>query len=727
MATSILNKAPLIPKPNTTTTNSTHSSVDSTMTNSIRSTSASTSTSTHTNSNITSNTNMNMNTSSVSSPKEKPLWLNAWYDPLSNIHSISECMIQCDLNGDGDYKLCIADQIEKKLKIYKNQCLYSEHALLDTPIAIQYFYSDTKTPQQPSIAVAASSYIFIYRNMRPYYKFTIPSIEIHSDELNIWNTVKQLYSSATVNGSGSTGTVTGSGGDIDINHITEQLKTLHSNGILLSSRSMTYLSLQSNDNKLQFLIQHMTLPLQQHSVITCMITINKYKSYTEDSRAVSQLIVGTENKYIYIMDPTGTYIVDKWLLPSVPVNIAVYGLYDIDYRLSISCRNGHIYTIKRGKLLSTVIELDSQPITQGGVLIDPENGGKSIYIACMNGTIHNYHVKGKKQYTIYLTSTTSTPIPSLSSNTTTTPLNNNLNGKEEEYIVGMTYMKSKNIHGILVATSTGHIHLYHNKYRVHTIYHINNSTNTVVHSSSNSDVYTGAVDIVTGMKYGSYGREENCLCIIYGSGALCIKILRSATMDIAATQQQQHGIQSGPPYEQDIPLNIPKKTKLYVEQTQRERDQAVEMHRIFQRDLVKLRLNTAKTYVDVIQGGIGVLSSNNTYTIRIDASIQGLGRLFKLTVNVQNTGQKILYDIPICYHYNPDVYKFHNNTSHIIPMLIPTVEYTYSVYIRCIDVTGRSDTIRIYVADRESANASGKPHIAAVIQMPQSEIPTIDN
>ena len=36
------------------------------------------------------------------------------------------------------------------------------------------------------------------------------------------------------------------------------------------------------------------------------------------------------------------------------------------------------------------------------------------------------------------------------------------------------------------------------------------------------------------------------------------------------------------PFVADIPLDVPKKTKLYVEQTQRERDQATEMHRIFQ-------------------------------------------------------------------------------------------------------------------------------------------------
>ena len=50
---------------------------------------------------------------------------------------------------------------------------------------------------------------------------------------------------------------------------------------------------------------------------------------------------------------------------------------------------------------------------------------------------------------------------------------------------------------------------------------------------------------------------------------------------------------AGPPPEQDIPLTVPKKTKLYIEQTQRERDQAVDMHRLFQRDLCKLWVHKA--------------------------------------------------------------------------------------------------------------------------------------
>ena len=61
----------------------------------------------------------------------------------------------------------------------------SEHALIDTPVAIASFISDTST-RQPSLAVAAGSHIFIYRNLRPYYKFVLPPEEVNSEEQETW-------------------------------------------------------------------------------------------------------------------------------------------------------------------------------------------------------------------------------------------------------------------------------------------------------------------------------------------------------------------------------------------------------------------------------------------------------------------------------------------------------------------------------------------------------------
>lgn len=48
---------------------------------------------------------------------------------------------------------------------------------------------------------------------------------------------------------------------------------------------------------------------------------------------------------------------------------------------------------------------------------------------------------------------------------------------------------------------------------------------------------------------------------------------------------------------------VPKKTRLYIEQTKREMENAPDMHRIFQRDLAKLKLTAARTYVKLLTDG----------------------------------------------------------------------------------------------------------------------------
>ncbi len=55
---------------------------------------------------------------------------------------------------------------------------------------------------------------------------------------------------------------------------------------------------------------------------------------------------GTENKHVYVLEGNGTKIMRKFELKSVPVKIAVMGIYDIDYRMAIACRDGKIYIIK---------------------------------------------------------------------------------------------------------------------------------------------------------------------------------------------------------------------------------------------------------------------------------------------------------------------------------------------------------------------------------------------
>ena len=66
--------------------------------------------------------------SKVSSPKSNT-WLHAWYDPVAGLKvSSHSCVCTADLNGDGEFKLLVADN-DNKLKIFKGKLRHLHHLL----------------------------------------------------------------------------------------------------------------------------------------------------------------------------------------------------------------------------------------------------------------------------------------------------------------------------------------------------------------------------------------------------------------------------------------------------------------------------------------------------------------------------------------------------------------------------------------------------------------------
>ena len=53
--------------------------------------------------------------------EKKPLWLNAWEDPLAGARAFSSCIELADITGDGNHKLLIADA-NKQLKVHFVYC-----------------------------------------------------------------------------------------------------------------------------------------------------------------------------------------------------------------------------------------------------------------------------------------------------------------------------------------------------------------------------------------------------------------------------------------------------------------------------------------------------------------------------------------------------------------------------------------------------------------------------
>ena len=202
----------------------------------------------------------------------RSVWLHAWHDPVAGLRAFTPCVRFADLSGDGDCKMLVASA-DKKLKIYTNQTLLSENALLDAPVSICTFYPDAKaSPRVPSVAVAAGPYVFIYRNLRPWYKFTLPTSEPHAEEVSAWS---DLHA-----------------GRLPIDDAKARLIAARDQGVQLGSASQELLTLEEEAAAVAFVEEQRSRDLTGQTVATCMETLKKD---IEEDDAVSMLVVGTEN------------------------------------------------------------------------------------------------------------------------------------------------------------------------------------------------------------------------------------------------------------------------------------------------------------------------------------------------------------------------------------------------------------------------------------------------
>ncbi|EFJ41176.1 Bardet-Biedl syndrome protein 1 [Volvox carteri f. nagariensis] len=572
------------------------------------------------------------------SPPLKSVWLEAFADPVAGVSAYTPCVHTCNLFGDGDDRLVIADE-DRKLKVWKGTQKASEHQLLDTPVAICSFISDNSQPRLPALAVAAGSHIYIYRNLRPYYKFVLPPENVNTEEQDIW------------------WGETGDGMKPAVVQHPVALYRTHDAGVVLQTRSLQLMNIGDPDAKMAFVEHWQGQPLVATTVITCMDVI---KQAIDEPDAVSCMVVGTESGRVLIINAAGTAIVKNIWVGITPAMIAVQGELDVGYRITVAGRDGKLYHIRNGELTQTIIQLEAQPV--GLVRLS-----KHVAVGCMNDVIHAYQPNGHKSWSIYLPC----------------------------HILAMQRMEvtsQRMTKALVVALSNGEVRVYNEKLLVS------------IHTVPNP---------VTAMWFGRYGREDNTLITITKSGMLDIKILpRTANLEVGA-------VGGGPPPEQEIPLAVPKKTRLYVEQTQREREQAADMHRTFQRDLAKLRLTTARAYVKVLTDGQGAAAFTTSTNLSLSLAVAGLGPRFRLSLLLRNESSKQMLDVPVVLRADPVLYSL-GKTQFVIPLLVPGLQYTYEIPVTALDPLQGSDNVVVLLL-APGGSSSSAPLLQATIKMPVSE------
>eukprot|EP00603_Paraphysomonas_imperforata_P008422 CAMPEP_0114427968 /NCGR_PEP_ID=MMETSP0103-20121206/8665_1 /TAXON_ID=37642 ORGANISM="Paraphysomonas imperforata, Strain PA2" /NCGR_SAMPLE_ID=MMETSP0103 /ASSEMBLY_ACC=CAM_ASM_000201 /LENGTH=599 /DNA_ID=CAMNT_0001597133 /DNA_START=109 /DNA_END=1908 /DNA_ORIENTATION=- len=484
-----------------------------------------------------------------------------------------------------------------------------------------------------------------------------------------------------------------------------QLCEARDTGTQLSSFSLDYIILENEQKRATYIDETRNHELEQLTLLTCMEVLKKD---SDEPEAMSLLVVGTEEGVVYILppDPSGSAFLCKITLKSVPVMLNVTGLFDTEWRIVVGCRDGMIYNIKEGDVRGTAV-LTGNVIDTGSQMVAIARQEKLIWVATMDRMVTCYTVRGKKTSAIQI------------------------HDDDVSDICVMDIKRMQISNALLVALHSGEMRMYHD----------------------NKMLYKFNVEKpVHAIRFGLYGREDNTLVIVHGrGGAITIKIMRrSADMDSSGG----FNLATGPPPEQDIPLQIPKKTKLFVEQTQREREQAPDIHRAFQRDLCKMRLETARAYVKTLTtdgatsmgmgGSTGSVLGGNHPEIRIHAQVKGLGPRFMLSVYLQNAGQQPVLGSVLLFSFDAQLYQFgygsnivepddndfsgskkSGNASHAkqcisVPILLPGPRHAVEAELLSIDPNGRAGTVMILLANVRTS----VPLLSATVKMPVSE-PTI--
>jgi Bardet-Biedl syndrome 1 protein len=242
---------------------------------------------------------------------------------------------------------------------------------------------------------------------------------------------------------------------------------------------------------------------------------------------------------------------------------------------------------------------------------------------------------------------------------------------------------------------------------------------------------------IAALACGPYSREVNTLCLVTKAGGLIVKMLPRRHELATAT----YG--GGPPPEQDIPLDIPKKTKLYLDQTEREREMAPEMHRRFQQETVNLQVTTAKAYLELLQRGEIAGASvppkeeeakeeEDKVLVDLRAVVRGLGPFLHLEVEVANLGDESLLQIPILLSYNPEKYKSPKPLIQI-GALVPGIPLKCIFELECLDTSAVDQEIEIQVlpsqledvlreTDRLESDVNFSALVMSRVTMPQSSL-----
>ncbi|XP_075728375.1 Bardet-Biedl syndrome 1 [Rhipicephalus microplus] len=710
-------------------------------------------------------------------------WLRAHHDPYASLYALPGGLCTADVLADGDQRLLVADlRNGGRLRLFRGgrQQQQAEQALAALPCGLAAFrtgrygfvfvlfcfvlpdHSGTypqynirsheiqsgsikhhvdvplscnaararqqssaaraesaPAGQPPSVAVAAGSCLYVYRNLRPFYKFSLPHTAADEQENEAWSKHQ------------------------DPDALRETLEALRSQGGMgrLTARSQRFLLLEPEEAT-AFIEANWEFPLKRQTQVTALGVLKKSLA---DEDAATCLLLATEDGRLFVLEPdaftllaavqasthcgadyvgcaeprkaqkafgkkkkkrggglevycsylgekecafrfevvlgkcmryhvsfcllvfVGTLRIRRFVcavqVPGAVCCLDAQGAFDVDFHVALATRDDRLHVVKRGHKASRVLAEPGAPAV-GLCHLEPGQ----LVAACADRRLRAYSLKGQCVWSVSL-------------------------GAQPLAVAAVCRP------GVCQAAAVALA-----------------DRRVVLHSAADGAPthVLNTRDAVSAIHFGRLGREDNALVMVGTGGSLTVLILRrnAQLLQSPSSRETPGGNAVGGPR-----WSLPKKTKLFVDQTMREREHSVAMHRGFLRDLQRLRLTAARHYHRAVLGAAAPARASTDgddtgpVLVEVTAQVQGLGP--RLAVHVRLQSSRPLNRLTMVVH-GDDQYRLQKPATQVA-YLVPGLAYRYTAMVTA--ESGAPGVLKVVVAKQTKVLAT------ALVQMPALDMP----
>jgi Bardet-Biedl syndrome 1 protein len=585
----------------------------------------------------------------------KPAWLDIWTDSMASLSTTAQELVRlADLHNSGDMCMVVGLR-ESVLKVLNGSRTGSRRPLMGAPTSVEVIQPSDRDDAVPCAAVAILSTVYVYRNLRPYFKFSVPNPLPSAAEMSAWTRARE--------------------GSLSTDGLRSLLKSAIDSGKRVSDLASQLVQAEGAEEiaSLHALYLRGSEPPTSQNVITCMSSalfqrpINSTGSLTVTPP--STLVIGTEDSKVLLLSRSGVKVSDTLSLPAPAAKIRTSGSLQDALRVAALCRDGRVHCFRSTKR-SCEIRFAFPPadmILQDAVVIAAiPTPHETTSSDVSPGLLQGFSAKnGGKLWSLNLPSA---PIAVFSM--ACEPLG--------DMACGVPLAN-----GTVLCVSNGSV-----------------LTSLQIGSPD---------DPVVACRFGTYGKQNHSIVAILKSGGFAVRALRRL-----ATFSPLPAKAAEPREDSDAAaLAIPKRTKLHVELVERERETPASIFRVFRRDLQLLTLKTREAYVSTILEGGGAVDSGladsvDSPTVAGTVEAVGLGPTFRVTLCLRSVSRSRPCRSLTVLAFPHDPHFVVEPRQCFLDCLAPTLPTLVPFEVRCTDWTagGGSIDITVLQADKERPLAS---------------------